>query len=104
MDFDDIIEQLGSFGYWQRVIFVIISLADLFGAFSMLVMVFTGATPKWTCNTFESDSRTISVESLPNTTDLMQCKLNDSFVCTNFTFHDDFTSIVSEVSRHFSFN
>ena len=96
------IEQLGSFGYWQRVIFVIISVADIFGAFAMLVMVFTGATPKWTCNAYTSGNVSIDADSLPNTTDLMQCKLNDSFVCRNFTFHDDFTSIVSEVCCVFS--
>ncbi|KAK2152867.1 hypothetical protein LSH36_316g08008 [Paralvinella palmiformis] len=96
MDFEEVIDQLGSFGYWQRVVFFIISVADIFGAFSMLVMVFTGATPKWTCNAYVSNNVTITAEHLPNTTDLMTCSVNDSFACTNFTFHDDFTSIVSE--------
>jgi OCT family organic cation transporter-like MFS transporter 4/5 len=101
MDFEEVIDQLGSFGYWQRVVFFIISVADIFGAFSMLVMMFTGATPKWTCNAYVSNNVTITAEHLPNTTDLMTCSVNDSFACTNFTFHDDFTSIVSEVGRMF---
>ena len=46
---EDIIEDLGSFGHWQRVIFLLISYGDIFGAFGMLVPVFTNATPSWWC-------------------------------------------------------
>ena len=98
MEFDEVLTQLGSFGYWQRVIFIVISMADVYGALAMLVMMLTSATPKWTCNTYTYNNITISVDALPNTTDLMQCSYNQTFVCTNFTFHDEFTSIVSEVS------
>ncbi len=40
--FDDIIDGLGAFGHWQRVIFVLISIFDVYSAFAMLVTVFTG--------------------------------------------------------------
>ena len=49
LEFEDIIEDLGSFGYWQRVIFFLICLMDIFGAFAMFSPVFTGATPRWRC-------------------------------------------------------
>ena len=97
MEFEDIIDDLGAFGHWQRVIFVLICVADIFGAFSVLVPVFSGATPKWQCNTYEYEDSIVDARNLPNTTDLMQCTYNETLRCTNFTFKDDFTSIVSEV-------
>ena len=40
--FDDILDKIGGFGPWQKVIFALICFFDVFGAFSMLIPVFTG--------------------------------------------------------------
>lgn len=42
VSFDDIIDDLGAFGHWQRVIFVLISIFDVYAAFAVLLPVFTG--------------------------------------------------------------
>ena len=50
MDYEGIIEDIGGFGYWQRVIFGLISLPDIPIALALLLPVFVGSVPNWTCN------------------------------------------------------
>ena len=40
--FDDIIDNIGGFGYWQMSIYFMISSFDVFAAFSLLLTVFIG--------------------------------------------------------------
>lgn len=100
-ELEDLIDSLGSFGHWQRVIFVLISLADIYGAFAMMLPVFSGATPKWRCNTFlDDDGNLRNASDLSNDT-AFQCSLNlnnFNYTCASFSFDDEFTSIVSQVS------
>ena len=53
VSFDDIIDDLGAFGHWQRVIFVLISIFDVYAAFAVLLPVFTGKIPKAMCVTWD---------------------------------------------------
>ena len=107
MEFEDIIEDLGSFGHWQRVIFFLICIMDIFGAFAMLSPVFTGATPRWRCANYSSPIGGVITGNVSdadkNFTDdvpaLDQCTNPDGAKCELFVYEDDFTSIVSEV-RH----
>ena len=98
-DFEDIVDSLGSFGHWQRVIFVLISLADVFGAFAMMLPVFTGATPRWRC----AEYKTVADGSFRNGSDFgdytwKSCDLEgNNLTCVSRQYHDDFTSIVSQV-------
>ncbi len=83
-------DEIGAFGHWQRVIFILISLADVHGALAMLIPVFIGATPEWSCNQLR-DGR--------NGTWAETCDVNDT-KCSDVEFHDSFSSIVSEVCTH----
>ena len=100
-DFEDIVDSLGSFGHWQRVIFVLISLADIFGAFAMLLPVFTGATPGWRCDTYQEQGGGGILNSSELTNDSWNtCSLSDGkYTCTEREYVDDITTIVSQV-RH----
>ena len=42
VSFDDIIDDIGGFGLWQLVIFVLISIFDILAAFAVLLPVFAG--------------------------------------------------------------
>ncbi len=90
--FDDLLDSIGEFGPWQRVIFVLISMADVIGAMAMLLPVFTGDTPRWSCMQHEAANSSQQMNGTwPKT-----CRFNMS-QCSDIEFHDEFTSIVSEV-------
>ena len=100
MEFEDVVERLGSFGPYQCLVFFLISLADIFGAFAMLVPVFSGATPDWSCNSSESGIERVNSSTYLNITGNTHDKCytrNSSGVCADMTFTGDFTSIVSQV-------
>ena len=96
MEFDGILDQLGGFGHWQRVIFVLISAMDIMGALTIIIPVYTGATPKWKCDSLEKSSMLNVSENVS----LTECVYNNT-QCTSRTFYDDFTSIVSEVCKSY---
>jgi len=92
-EFEDIIESLGSFGHWQRVIFVVICLVDIFGSFSVVIPIFIGGIPNFYA--FDSINDTLTGEPTYNETTKNVCPSeNNSY--TVRIFHDEFTSIVSE--------
>ena len=98
-EFEDIIESLGSFGHWQRVIFFVICLTDIFGSISVVIPVFIGAIPNFYA--FESHNDTVIGDLTYNETAKNVCPSeNNSYTVRKF--HDDFTSIVSEVSCCYS--
>ncbi|XP_064613249.1 organic cation transporter protein-like [Liolophura sinensis] len=49
MELENIIEQLGSFGKYQVIIFVLINLAESPTAWAMVFMAVAGAVPDWWC-------------------------------------------------------
>ena len=92
--FEDILDDIGAFGHWQRVIFVLISLADIQGAFAILSPVFVHAVPEWRCLEWEDGLTEPGREDWNK-----ECFRNGSDVkCVAYEFYDDFTSVVSEVS------
>ncbi|ELU17167.1 hypothetical protein CAPTEDRAFT_222145 [Capitella teleta] len=98
-EFEDLIDSLGSFGHWQRVIFVLISAADVFGAFAMMLPVFTGATPNWSCRQFRHGNIYMNGSEVNNdTSEICEYKTttDTNFHCSEFAFDGDFTSVVTE--------
>lgn len=83
--FDDAILELGAFGPWQRVIFLLVSLPDVFTAFAILLPVLISATPSWHC----AGANTSTLNASTSACDVAGCVPE---------FNGDFTSIVSEVS------
>ena len=101
MSFDSILEKYGGFGGVQRRIFILISLADITGAFALILPIFVGATPKWYCTRFDgfNGSDVNATYAIGDNSTLKQCWQGVDR-CLNVEFKDDFTSIVSEVIRY----
>ncbi|KAM8711158.1 hypothetical protein ACLKA7_000313 [Drosophila subpalustris] len=55
MDFDDILKEIGEFGRYQRVNYLLICLPVLFAAANSLSYVFTAGIPKYRCRIEECD-------------------------------------------------
>ncbi|XP_023159895.2 organic cation transporter protein [Drosophila hydei] len=55
MDFDEILSQIGEFGRYQRVNYLLICLPVLFAAANSLSYVFTAGTPKYRCHIEECE-------------------------------------------------
>ena len=91
MDFDGALGQIGEFGWYQRKIFVLISLAAVPCYYQMLLLVFVAATPKWTCPE-ESKANLIPCKSM--TTD--NCCTPRGVICDGASFTTNFTSIATE--------
>lgn len=87
------IDELGGFGCWQRVVYFIIYTAEIFGAFGMLVPVLIGATPRWRCVAWSNSTGDVNAT---NSSDYFQC-YKDDLTCSSYSYEDDFTSIVSQV-------
>ena len=51
--YDNIIDEIGGFGWWQLTILLVISIPDIFCAFALILPVFTGATPEFDCQSTE---------------------------------------------------
>jgi len=92
--FDKILESIGSFGPRQRLIFILIQIAEVFGAFHMLLPVYVGAQPKW----WDMSDNTTGVANLTvNDASFQNCSRENQLSGSGeLVFHDDFTSIVSE--------
>ena len=72
---------------------------DVMGAMSIILPVFTGATPRWRCDdslTLNSTGESPLVTSQDNLT--WETCTPEGVQCHHFTYNDSFSSIVSEVS------
>ena len=83
MDFDKILENVGTFGRIQKLHYIIIGIPSLTAAFYVLSLEFVGKSPSLHCK-----NRTEGSDP---------CALNPP--CEEFVFGDEFTSIVTEVSQ-----
>ena len=89
MDVDGALKQVGEFGRYQRKLFILISLSALPCNYQMLVLVFTTATPKWTC--LEEN-----MADLKHCKSLENCCALDGTICDKASFTTNFTSIATE--------
>ena len=103
-DFEDIIKKIGSFGRYQIRVFILVSLSETPCAWAMVLAVFTHATPKIFCfNVVTAQlngANNASVESKGNqsgTTDREPEHCLNGTICSNHTYGEEFTSIVTEV-------
>ncbi|XP_013421062.1 organic cation transporter protein [Lingula anatina] len=108
--FDDLLLEVGEIGWYQLAVSVIIFLGwSGFGAFSMMILMFIGIDPGWTCAdrsydnvtanwnssysshlTTESSAMNSTGQDVPvDTTDL--CK-----ECSSYDFKGEYSSIVTE--------
>ena len=73
MDYENIIEDIGGFGHWQRLIFMVISVPDIPVALALLLPVFSGSIPNWGCLS-EVSNQTVSNGSLLMDKEILQGK------------------------------
>ena len=81
MEFDHVLRIIGEFGPHQRRLYVLLNLSLIPAAFQLLLQVFVGAEPRWTCS-----------GSSTNET----CKRNSS-VCIETEYSSKSYTIVAEV-------
>ena len=101
--FDEVLDELGSFGPFQLRLFLVVSLFETPAAWAMFLPVFVAAKPTWRCPVPSSDDFSYSIDML-NTTINETMKYTENMctesntVCTGIEYTSNFTSIVSEVS------
>ena len=83
MEFDHVLRIVGEFGPHQRKLYILLSVSLIPAAFQMLIHVFVGAKPEWTCSSsFKNES------CVGNRTDCQEARRHSL----------KFTSITTEVS------
>ena len=121
-EFEEMLEEVGTFGPFQVTIFILVSLFEMPAAWAMVLPVFTAATPMWECQktnrtgdhsnasvtaTMSDISQTlgfdVSGRDLMNMTmreddsDMGRCELLMAGRCQQVVYQEHFTSIITEV-------
>lgn len=98
--FDEILDDLGSFGHFQLRLFLAVSLFETPAAWAMFLPVFVAAKPTWRCPVRSLDLSygihllNTTINTALNYTE-NTCTESNS-VCMGIEYTSDFTSIVSE--------
>lgn len=93
MDVDEILTQIGGFGYFQKRQALILGTVIFVLTFQPLVVVFIGADPSWKCKDDTGSCELNGTFSLGDENYNDRCKMNR----TDWRYTDEFTSIVTEV-------
>jgi len=108
-DFDDILDEVGSFGPFQITVFLLVSIFETPTAWAMFLQVFVAADQPWTCSSLlyrnqtsgDNLSHVTSVNGSLNAGDSfglsLQCELVANGSCGEIVFTGDFTTVISEV-------
>lgn len=108
-DFDDILDEIGSFGPFQITVFLLVSIFETPTAWAMFLQVFVAADQPWTCSSLlsynltsgdnlihvTSVNRSLYAEDSFGTAQLCELIANGS--CGEILFMGDFTTVISEV-------
>ena len=94
--FDDILDDLGSFGPFQLRLFLVVSLFETPAAWSMFLPVFVSAKPTWRCPVWSPDFGSSNTTTAANYTENTCTEANG--ICAGIEYTSEFTSIVSEVN------
>ncbi|XP_060074393.1 organic cation transporter protein-like [Ylistrum balloti] len=97
-EYENILHKIGSFGPFQRRVFVLVSMFETPAAWAMLLPIILHATPDWTCSGFgHNNTSSVNLSEATNSSSLMVNKcLPDGMQCPGLQFDGSFTSIVSE--------
>lgn len=108
-DFDDILDEIGSFGPFQITVFLLVSIFETPTAWAMFLQVFVAADQPWTCSSLLSYNQT-SGDKLIHVTSVngslyagdssghsQHCELIANGSCGEIVFMGDFTTVISEV-------
>ena len=95
MDTDEILEEIGSFGLFQRRNSLLLGLIIFVLTFQTVSMVFIGAEPTWRCTANSSVCTRNGTISSDNDYYKARCNMTSD----DWEFTTEFTSIVTEVGR-----
>ena len=104
---EGILEETGGMGRFQFITITLVNLCKVPITWSVLMMMFGGATPDWWCG----GSRNSSLVSMDEYTDadnetmvtssFKVCNMNGSLDCTFKVFDSDMNTIISEVTKFY---
>ena len=95
MDTDEILEEIGSFGLFQKRNSLFLGLIIFVLTFQTVSMVFIGAEPTWRCTANSSVCTRNGTISSDNDYYKARCNMSPD----DWEFTTEFTSIVTEVGR-----
>ncbi|XP_033750131.1 organic cation transporter protein-like [Pecten maximus] len=96
--YETILHKIGSFGPFQRRVFILVSMFETPAAWAMLLPILLHATPDWECPDFQdNNTSSTNLSYATNTSSFVGNKcLPDGSQCQGLQFTGPFTSIVSE--------
>ncbi|OWF37778.1 organic cation transporter protein-like [Mizuhopecten yessoensis] len=97
-EYESILHKIGSFGPYQRRVFILVSMFETPAAWAMLLPIVLHATPDWECPIFgHGNSSTFNLSEASNSSSFTvnEC-LPDGSQCPGLQFTGPFSSIVSE--------
>ena len=98
---DQVLEYIGSFGYYQIRLLFILSFIEWFPVgFQVLLMTFIAAEPKWQCVANSSECTVPGLFKPGHDYYKKRCNMNRS----QWEFTNEFTSVATEASVKCSFN
>ena len=92
---DDALVQLGGFGLFQWFLLLTASFGEVVLTFQVLLLSFIAAEPKWSCVNGSTICNITGSFGVGDDNYDFRCDLPR----TEWYFHDDFTSIVTEVRK-----
>lgn len=102
LEFENVLRQLGSFGPYQRRVFVLVSMFETPVAWAMLLPIFLNVVPEWKCSDSSNASLTYNSSFTSNIS--FPLSINDKscsesgLLCPEASFTKEIQTIVSEWS------
>lgn len=103
LEFENVLRQLGSFGPYQRRVFVLVSMFETPVAWAMLLPIFLNVVPEWKCPDSSNASLTYNSSftsniSFPLSINVKKCS-ESGLLCPEASFTKEIQTIVSEVGE-----
>lgn len=103
LEFENVLRQLGSFGPYQRRVFVLVSMFETPVAWAMLLPIFLNVVPEWKCPDSSNASLTYNSSftsniSFPLSINVKNCS-ESGLLCPEASFTKEIQTIVSEVGE-----
>lgn len=103
LEFENVLRQLGSFGPYQRRVFILVSMFETPVAWAMLLPIFLNVVPEWKCPDTSNaslvyNSSFTSNISFPLSINVKKCS-ESGLLCPEASFTKEIQTIVSEVGE-----
>lgn len=105
---ENVLEETGGLGRFQFILIALINVCKVPVTWSVLMMMFGGATPDWWCggsrNSSLANQNTYSLNGSEwlMTSSYQVCSVNGSVACDDRYFDPDMNTVISEVKRRFN--